>query len=272
MIEAACMGSILVLALGHNDYGDAATDSIYAAAFNANIDHVINYCIKYNTTLYVADFCWWVDETNPVRVALKRAALETRGTYIPLPDYLTRDNMVKGEYTAEFYQISALNMWTDGSHPNAYGHKWIAETIAKAMGLSCNSKEEALAFYDYPWPMAFDAASPFKNTYEQMPYLSYFQRVGNSIHYALNAKTKNNAVIPVANNHVVNQVPTKFVYAITAATGPYAPLMLKDTGVVSNSYSISLSLLLTISSHSTWLSTITHSGVAGIVEHTSRSI
>jgi hypothetical protein len=157
-------------------------------------------------------------------------------------------------------------MWTDLSHPNKYGHKWIAETIAKGMGLSCTSKEDALSLHDFPWPMAIAASSPFKNTFTQMPYLSYFQRVGNTLVFSINLRTKTGAVLPVANNYVVNAASTKFQQYLTAPTGPYAPLMLTDTGVISNSYSMSVSSLLTISSHVTWLDTISHSGVAGIID------
>jgi len=185
MIDYCCRGATLVLALGHNDYGDAALDPVYAANFNQRIDWIIEYCLKYNTTLFVADFCWWVDQDNPVRVALRRAAQEAQGTYIGLPDYLTRDDFVKVEYNPGFYQVDSSFLFSDTSHPKAEGARWAAQAIASDMGLSVTSKKEALDFHDYPFPLQLIEGQGLKNRFNTVGNISKISQSGQSVNISI---------------------------------------------------------------------------------------
>ena len=44
----------------------------------------------------------------------------------------------------------ATGMWQDTAHPNKAGHKWIVETISKAIGLCCTSKIDAISLHVEP--------------------------------------------------------------------------------------------------------------------------
>lgn len=261
MIDLACRGSVLVLALGYNDHADCATDAAYNAAFQQRIDWIIQYCLKYNTTLVVADFCWWAAPSNPARQGLKRAATEARGIYVPLPDYLTRDQLLKTEYIDSYYMIDTLKMWADTAHPNAAGQKWMAETVAKAMGLSCTSKEQALALHDYPWPLQFDAASIFKNSFTQMPYLSHVKRNGDSLVFGIKAVTKTGAAIPAGAGNVLNKDLSvansrQFSYYNASAVDGYMPINLNAAGAVSTGIQVGLANNINVASYNPYLSNI----------------
>lgn len=262
MIDLACQGSVLILALGYNDYGDCAADSTYNAAFQQRIDWVVKYCLKYNTTLVVADFCWWAPESNPARTGLKRAATEARGLYVPLPDYLTRDQLLKTEYADSFYMVDTLKKWSDGAHPNVAGAKWIAETVAKAMGLSCTSKEQAMAIHDFPFPLQFDPASIFKNQFTQMPYLSCVQRVGNSLVFSVRTTQKAGGSIPAGTGYALNvamNTVRQFSPINVSAIDYYMPINLNNTGAVSTGISVGLWNDIKVASFNPYLAGINYS-------------
>ena len=67
---------------------------------------------------------------------MRRLVKETGGIYINLPKMIFSGDVA----VSTTHLIDTLKMWSDGSHPNKDGHKWIAETVARAMGLSCASK------------------------------------------------------------------------------------------------------------------------------------
>ena len=181
MIETACKGSTLVLCLGHNDQADINATPALGSNFTQRVDWIIKYCLKYNTSLVVPDFCWTTAPSGHVRRELRRAAAATKGLYIPLPDYLYRDQMLKTEYSDLFYQVSTLGLFSDVSHPTAAGGKWISETVSKAIGLSVNSKRVAMAYHDFPWPIFFDPASLLENGFDTYPNISFVKRNGDSI-------------------------------------------------------------------------------------------
>lgn len=263
MVDLACRGSVLILALGYNDSGDVETDQAYNTAYQQVIDWVIKYCLKYNTTLVVPDFCWWSTPANKARQGLKRAATESRGIYIPLPDYLTRDQLLKNEFSDTFYLVDTLKKWSDGAHPNRNGAKWIAETVAKAMGLSCTSKEQALAFHDYPWPLQFDAASLLKNSNSQMPYVSYVKRVGDSLVYSLRAVTKT-GFLGSGSEYVVNKTLSAVnsrQYQVLNTTGIAAQpvVAIAESGATLSSFSVGLAGDIRIRSFNNFVDGLTHS-------------
>lgn len=252
MIDKCCQGAVLILALGFNDYGDCAINSTYNTEFQQRIDWIIKYCLKYNTTLIVVNMCWWADRGNPAIVGLKRASVETRGIYIPLPEYLTRNQYLKTDFGSAFYLQTTLKMWTvDDAHPNAFGAKWIAETVAKAIGLSCSSKAQALAFHDYQWPMQFEPASAFKNTFTQQPYLSNIRRNGNSLNYSILVSTKTGSNLPIGSNYSLNIATS---VALSRQNAMYncsnmnlpACLHLGAGGAVSSAFTITLDNIIKI--------------------------
>lgn len=134
----------MILALGFNDNPLNGTGQEAGRAnFTLRINWVIQYCNQHGTPLIVPDFSWKNESESFTRSELRRAAYETNGIYIPFPD------MIKlGSFPSESFRLST-GMWQDSAHPCRPGHKWIAETIAKAIGLGCASKNEAIRLHDY---------------------------------------------------------------------------------------------------------------------------
>ncbi|WNY35841.1 hypothetical protein VbVaMValp1_42 [Vibrio phage Vb_VaM_Valp1] len=148
VIKTVCENShTVVMALGHNDHGE--TDPAYQSEVSSKIDLFIQYANQHKVRVVVPDFCWGADSSNWMRVLLKKLASDTGGIYVDLPSMLTKED---GSPADSNHLINTLGMWVDGSHPNIKGNKWIFETVAKEMGLSCSSKEEALTLYDYNLP------------------------------------------------------------------------------------------------------------------------
>jgi len=185
-LKQLCTTGNLVMSLGHNDVALAEGNQVDADKFTANINHIIKWCNHYNTNVIVPDFCWLSDENTHVRKELKRLAKETSGTYIDFPSLLTRDYRNRVEFSESFYLVSTLRMWHDASHPNELGGQWIAETIAKAIGLGCNTKKEALDFYDFWMPLQLDGTE-LKNRFATVPNLTAIRRNGNEYQYNIRA-------------------------------------------------------------------------------------
>jgi len=260
-IEKLCMGSMLILALGANDYGDCASDSAYNTAFQQRIDWVIKYCLKYNTTLVVVDCCWYADPSNPCRKGLKRASIETRGTYVGLPDYVTRDQTLTVEYSASYYLVSTLLKWSDVTHPNAEGQKWMFETVSKAIGLVCTSKEQVLALHDYAWPLQFDPASIFQNKFTFMPYLCHVKRNGGALLFSLKLETSAGGAIPAGFDYPVNKNidaanSRQVQYLSSSGIDPYAPMTLTAAGAISTVYKTNLQNAIMLGSVTPYLNNL----------------
>lgn len=177
--ETANNAGIFMLSLGHNDQGDVDADPMatYAVEFVQRIDWVIQYCNANNVLLVVNDFCWTTADTSYTRKQLRRAADETGGIYIPFPNLITPD----GDVPVASYLTTIINMWVDASHPNVEGNKWVAETIAKYLGLSVNSKLKAIAYHDY-W-MPFDIPVGTTNSFTTPVSVSAYKINGNELNY-----------------------------------------------------------------------------------------
>lgn len=194
VIESCIAGaSAFILALGINDASDCDTDSAYYAAFKQRIDWVIGYANTHKTKVVIPDFCWTFPETNRARQELLRCARECNGTYIPFPDYLKSD----GSIANSAYLIGTLNMWVDGSHANVEGNRMIAETIAKALGLSCTSKYLALSHHDYWMPYQIPAGTALVNQFTSYQYLSAYRANGGNVQHRLLVKRDVAGAIPV---------------------------------------------------------------------------
>ncbi len=262
MIDAVCKSSVLIFALGHNDQADVQTDSAYRSEFIQRVDWLIQYCQKYNTQLVVADFCWSQSlSSNICRQQLRRAAIETRGQYIPLPDYLYRDQMLLTEYGAGYYQVDTLEYWTDTSHPNVAGAKWIAETIAADMGLSVRSKREALEFYDWPFPLQI-TGGVFENNDTTMPYLSYVQRVGGSFQFNIRLRKVGGGTVAAGDYAINNAFTSANVrqYQVLTATNwsQPQPITLTNTNAIAFALQNSLQGQVTIRSVTPYLGAISY--------------
>ena len=144
--------ALFIMALGYNDSGDNLANPAYFSEFKQRINWLIYYANLYEVPVVVPDFVWIGDPTDVTRLELQRLAKETKGVYIPFPD------MFKKTYGAssDLYRRDTLKLFTDGAHPNIDGHKYIAETIAKRLGLSCTSKKQALDLHDWWYPLKIE--------------------------------------------------------------------------------------------------------------------
>lgn len=158
VIQDSCNGAAsLIMALGFNDNPlNGSWQEAGRVAFTQRIDWLIQYCNQYDTPLVVLDCSWKNIATSFTRTELKRLADSANGVYVPLPD------MVKsGTFPDDSYRISS-GLWYDAAHPSKAGHKWIAEALAKVMGLSCSSKVDAILNHDY-W-ISLPLTTTYKNT------------------------------------------------------------------------------------------------------------
>lgn len=193
VIADSCNGaSALILALGFND--NALNDNDLdpgRAAFSQRINWIIQYCNFYGTPLIVPDCSWKNTADQFTRSELARAARETGGLYIPLPDMLKN-----GSFPTEVERLSS-GLWKDAAHPSKKGHKWIAETVAKRLGLACNSKNDALRYHDY-W-ISLPLTSTYANILTNIPRnLAAYKVSGNSVHIRTQIKLTSGASFPVS--------------------------------------------------------------------------
>lgn len=140
---------LVIMALGFNDSQTVEDNRKYANIFKERINYIIKKSQKTNIPVVVADFCWDKNKNSFARRMLRKLALSSSGIYLPFPDYF----MLDGKVTDGSTRVNSLHLFADGAHPNQDGHKLIAETIAKAMALSVTSKEQALKYHDWWYPL-----------------------------------------------------------------------------------------------------------------------
>ncbi|MEY0558074.1 SGNH/GDSL hydrolase family protein [Providencia rettgeri] len=125
-----------ILALGHND-----RDDIDNEIFSSKINKIIQISTEKKVRVIIADFCWDKSIDNHVRSELKRCAESIPdAVWLPFPQWLQPGS----DGAAASYYLQILKFTSDGSHPTPEGHKRIAEAVAKAIGLSVASVENAL--------------------------------------------------------------------------------------------------------------------------------
>lgn len=132
VIDDACSGSTLVWALGFNDRGLTGADrDIVVSRLNYMRDRASSRGIK----LYIVDLNWGQNETDWLRIELIRVAREVDGaTYIPFPELISRNGFSIGSG-----DLQSFGFLSDNAHPTPRGHTYIAEAIAKNMGLSASA-------------------------------------------------------------------------------------------------------------------------------------
>lgn len=257
--DLANNASAFVLALGHNDQGDVDADpgGAYGLAFTQRIDWVIQYCNTHNTLLVVPDFCWEALDTSFTRLELQRAVNETNGIYIPFPNLFKSD----GSIVDSTYLINTLGMWVDASHPNADGNKWIAETIAKYLGLTVASKETAIAYHDYWMPLDIPAGK--NNVFTSPQSVSAYRLNGAEINFRYSVQDAPTGSFPVGTFTLSAgwRVTPPFSSVGTSLTLP--GVLRSDTAITTSTVSIGLDGLFTISViDGTWINA--QAGIAKI--------
>lgn len=232
--DLAANASIFMLALGHNDQGDVDADpaGAYALQFTAKINQIIAQCNANDTLLVVNDFCWAAADTSFARLELKRAATETNGVYIPFPNLIKPD----GTITDATYLTTTINMWADGSHPNEYGNKWIAETIAKYLGLSITSKKTAIAYNDYWMPFAIPAGT--ENSFTGPGSVSAYRINGEEINFrcAVQKGAGGSFAVGTHNLQTAWRVTPPFIAVGTSLTLP--GVVRGDTNILTSSLNL----------------------------------
>ena len=132
--NAARGAKYLVWALGHNDQNSTGAD---LDAVLSKLDTVLSTCQTYNTKLIVCDFIWDKGYSNKVKAKLKEIGTSDGMTYIEFSKFFNIDSSL-----ATSSELIASGFLVDSSHPSHDGHKTVAETIAKKIGLSISSKNQ----------------------------------------------------------------------------------------------------------------------------------
>ncbi len=234
----------LIMALGHNDQFDADSSQPYFDSFKQRINWLIQYSKAKGTKVIVPDFCWTAASASRARAELNRLATETGGIYINLP------KMIFGSVAvSDSYLIDTLKMWTDASHPNVSGHKWVAETISRHMGLSCSSKRSALRDNDYWMPITLTPATLLQNASLVTSELtSAYKRSGDNIVWRVYIK-KNDSPIPVGGYSITaGYNPKSELFGSNGKEG-VGTLVNANTGLTSSIWSINASGAMTLIVH-----------------------
>jgi lysophospholipase L1-like esterase len=227
--------SMMIVALGHNDQGDADADDSYYAAFMQRITWLTTYAKQYGVRLVVPDFCWSAAKSSRTRLALRKLAADANGIHIDLPGeiFRNREQIAPGDARSS-YLVDTLKMWTDGSHPNKAGHQWVAETIAKRIGLACSSKARALAFHDWWLPLTLKPATGVYNYFTSPSQVSSFKRNGSQVLIRAFLHQSSSASFPVGTFQLQDAWNAKAELGVFQ--GYAAPVVVRDdTGAIVSS-------------------------------------
>lgn len=195
VIQKVIRGSTsFLLCLGYNDNALAEADPAYLAAIKQRIDWIIAEATAHGVKVYVLDFVWIRGITRALPKELKRCADSIPGgTYVRFADYLkTNSGLADGPWLTD-----SIRLFEDSAHPNVLGHKMIAETVAKVMGLSVSSKRSALDYYDFWTPVQLTGV--LRNTFTDPMQITAYKRQGTNLvfrAYFYN-ETVNNGTTPV---------------------------------------------------------------------------
>lgn len=232
-IKETLKGSaMLIMALGYNDSGSNRIDPAYFAEFIKRIDWLIQYANLYEVPVVVPDFVWPYSAEDPTRLQLKRLATETKGVYIPFPDMFQKSGV-----SSDDFRVNTLKLFTDGAHPNIEGHKYIAEVIARRLGLSCSSKKIALDYYDWWYPLPL-SSSGITNVSTLSDLVSAVKNHGSTIQIRLFIKGLNGS----AQRAVCDSLPPRA--GINLAFSSIHPLMPKSDGTSRGTLSLTSSGIL----------------------------
>ncbi len=246
--------STMIVALGHNDQGDADSSDIYYTDFMQRITWLTTYAKQAGVRMIVPDFCWSAPKTSRTRLALRQLAANTGGMYIDLPGELfkNRESIAAGADRYN-YLINTYKMWADGSHPNKFGHQWIAETIAKRMGLTCTSKAIAINRHDWWMPLVLKPATAVYNYFTSPSLVSSFRRNGNEIAVRMFLRQSPSAAFPAGTYVLQDTWPTASeLGALQGYTG--VGVVRSDTGAIVSTLLASANGSITLKvADGTWL-------------------
>lgn len=242
-----------IMALGHNDQVTADTDDAYYAAFMQRITWLTTYAKQYGVRMVIPDFCWAALPTSRTRLALRKLAADTGGLYIDLPSEIFKNRETLTVAQRNAYLVTPLGMWTDQSHPNKLGHQWIAETIAKRMGLSVSSKARAVSFHDWWMPFALRADTGAYNYFPGAVWnLSGYKRNGNMVIARFYVRKAATGAFPVGSWGLSDSWRVKSELA--AAQGYAGIAMIRqDTGATVSTVAVSASGQITLRVDSAWV-------------------
>lgn len=195
VIQKVVKGSTsFIMCLGYNDNASAEADPDYLAAIKQRIDWIISEATTYGVKVFVLDFVWIRGLTRAVPKELKRCADSIPGaTYVRFADYLKIDaSLADGAWLTD-----SIRLFDDSAHPNVLGHKMVAETIAKVMGLSVSSKRAALDHYDFWTPVQLTGV--LRNTFTDPMQVTAYKRQGTNLvfRFYLYNETVNNSTTAV---------------------------------------------------------------------------
>lgn len=204
-IDDACSGSTLVWSLGFNDKGFTGADRDVVIS---KLDYMRDKVVERGIKLYVVDLNWGQNETNWLRIELIRIAREVDGaTYIPFPELISKNGFSIGSG-----DLQALGFLSDGAHPTPEGHAYVAETIAKNMGLSVSAKglieklnEQAVNKGTFTPTVSFATNGDFAPTYTNQSG-EYFVN-GDTVKVMLRVDFSTNAYTTASGNFRVEGLP-----------------------------------------------------------------
>jgi hypothetical protein len=229
MINAVVAESAtLIMALGTNDQGLVDSDDTEYANFLTRIGWITTAANSAGVHVVVPDFLWTVPETSRTRQALRKLAQDTGGIYIDFPSQIFKF----GATPTEAYLTTTLAMWADGNHPNKDGHKWIAETLAKRMGLSVTSKREAIRYHDWWMPLILKSATLVYNYFPANASLvSAYKRNGTEIQIKAFLRMAGGGAFPIGSYSITDAwYDRSELNAAQAVTKP--AYVRQDTGAV----------------------------------------
>ena len=206
VLNRAVIGAqAVVFALGHNDQYLTGSEKEQTLT---NLQLLADKCKQHETKLYILDFCWHKDYSNYVREKLKEISKTVpRCTYINFADYFKIDGSTVSTSTT----INQLQFLSDGSHPTEMGHQIIAETLAKSMGLSFNSKRAANMFYQVWRPIDNWLDPLFKNKFDASRYVTACRRNGNALHVRIYTKYTDDPSTEIpSGSHELFRLPAEY--------------------------------------------------------------
>lgn len=248
VIKTICENSdTLILALGHNDTTSNTADVTQV------IDWVIQYVNENGINLVVPDFRW--ASTNKfVNQELRRAARSVNnGIYIDFPARIADND---GTTVDSNYLVNTLKMFVDISHPNPEGNAWVFEVVAKAMGLSIASKDQALNYHDYTIPLRLKDSTGVYNSQTLIGAgLSTVRRNGKNLDVNIAFQPAASGGFPVGSYVVADAWPARCGFS-NIQEGVYPAQLRYDNGALTGSLRVEVGGKMTFySSTGAWLTT-----------------
>ncbi|PEQ01704.1 SGNH/GDSL hydrolase family protein [Bacillus toyonensis] len=182
IIDVACRCNSLIFALGHNDMHLTGADKQKTID---NLNYLIQQANLRKTKLIILDFAW-----NRGNAGYEYVTQELQRVHKEVPNSIyinfAQNVLMTEETTTATSLIDDYAFLNDGSHPAPKGHKIIAETIAKALGLSASSKNMAERT-DKIWK-PFALLNGWENGSKNKQYISAWRENGNEIQIRLYVK------------------------------------------------------------------------------------